>query len=90
MEGALARFAHRHPTASPPSPRSQKPRPLDLSAKPKHDPLDPWKRTLSGRLQIGMVAGFILECMAGFVGIRTVCPDVARSTASDIADFAFS
>ncbi|MFZ2108361.1 MAG: hypothetical protein WAV18_23820, partial [Roseiarcus sp.] len=40
----------------------------------------PRKRTLGGRLQIGIlagfrsesVAGFLLECMAGFVGIRTL------------------
>jgi len=28
-------------------------------------------RRLGGRLQIGTVAGFLLKCMAGFVGIRT-------------------
>ena len=40
---------------------------------------DLWQQTESGRLQIGIpagfrleqVAGFVLECMAGFVGIRT-------------------
>jgi hypothetical protein len=40
--------------------------------------LDPWECPPSGRLQIGMmagfeserVAGFNLECMAGFIGIR--------------------
>ena len=39
---------------------------------------DLWQQTESGRLQIGIpagfrleqVAGFVLECMAGFVGIR--------------------
>jgi hypothetical protein len=40
---------------------------------------DLWKQAASGRHQIGIlagfkseqVAGFLLECMAGFVGIRT-------------------
>ncbi|MGP0009656.1 MAG: hypothetical protein ACLPIG_13265, partial [Methylocella sp.] len=40
---------------------------------------DLWKRAAGGRHQIGtmagfrseQVAGFLLECMAGFVGIRT-------------------
>jgi hypothetical protein len=40
---------------------------------------DLWKRAASGRHQIGtmagfkseQVAGFLLECVAGFVGIRT-------------------
>jgi hypothetical protein len=39
---------------------------------------DLWQQNASGRLQIGtpagfrseQVAGFVLECMAGFVGIR--------------------
>ncbi len=33
--------------------------------------LDLRRRDAGGRLQIGTPAGFILECMAGFVGIRT-------------------
>ena len=52
--------------------------PLDQTAAPKHHRLDPRKRTLGGRLQIGTVAGFgsesvadfLLELVAGFVGIR--------------------
>ena len=40
---------------------------------------DLWKQAAGGRFQIGtlagfkseQVAGFLLECMAGFVGIRT-------------------
>ena len=56
---------------------AQNPSPLDQAAAPKHHRLDPRKQTLGGRLQIGIpagfrseqVAGFILECMAGFVGI---------------------
>jgi len=41
---------------------------------------DLWKQAAGGRHQIGtlagfkseQVAGFLLECMAGFVGIRTI------------------
>jgi len=51
--------------------------PLDRTAASKHHRLDPRTHALGGRLQIGTpagfrsekVAGFILECMAGFVGI---------------------
>jgi hypothetical protein len=47
------------------------------------------KQTASGRLQIGtpagfrseQVAGFVLECMAGFVGIRTFFPEVLEHEA---------
>jgi hypothetical protein len=50
---------------------------LDPNRKPKHHPPDPQGTLPPGRLQIGMVAGFVsewgagfkLECMAGFVGI---------------------
>jgi hypothetical protein len=78
MEGALARFAHRHPTGSSPPFEAPKTTPLDLSLPSKHDRLDPPRRP-GGRLQIGTVAGFksesvagfILEWVAGFVGIRT-------------------
>ena len=58
MEGALARVAHRHPTALHSPPSRQKLRWLDLSTPPKHDRLDPRKRTLGGGLQIGILAGF--------------------------------
>ena len=54
------------------------PRSLDRSIRPKHHRCDPRKRALGGRHQIGIpagfksesVAGFLLECVAGFVGIR--------------------
>ena len=69
-----------HPPFTTPSRPSQakNPRPLDQAAAPKHHRLDPRKRTLGGRLQIGIpagfrsesVAGFLLELVAGFVGIR--------------------
>jgi hypothetical protein len=43
---------------------------LDQAGPLKNHPLDPWKRTTGGRLQIGMLAGFRSELVAGFVGIR--------------------
>jgi hypothetical protein len=53
-------------------------RSLDRSVGAQHHRLDPRKRTLGGRLQIGTVAGFgsesvtgfLLDLVAGFVGIR--------------------
>src|SRR5271166_5355298 len=50
---------------------------LDQSGQAKHHHFDPWKQTPGGRHQIGTpagfksesVAGFRLECLAGFVGI---------------------
>ena len=52
---------------------------LDQVVRPKHHRCDPRKRTQGGRHQIGIpagfrsesVAGFLLECVAGFVGIRS-------------------
>src|SRR5208282_3690896 len=54
------------------------PCPLDQSVRPKHHLLDPRKQSPGRRHQIGTpagfksesVAGFLLECLAGFVGIR--------------------
>ena len=51
---------------------------LDQPGQAKHHPFDPRKQTPGGRHQIGtpagfkseLVAGFLLECPAGFVGIR--------------------
>ena len=51
---------------------------LDQRLRAKHHRRDPRKQTPSGRHQIGIpagfksesVAGFLLECVAGFVGIR--------------------
>ena len=48
---------------------------------------DLWKQAAGGRHQIGtmagfrseQVAGFLLECMAGFVGIRRLIIDVTYS-----------
>jgi len=68
-----------NPTILPGASQAQIPQPLDQTAEAKHHRLDPRKRTPGGRLQIGIpagfrsesVAGFLLECMAGFVGIRT-------------------
>jgi hypothetical protein len=56
--------------------------------------LDLRKRTAGGRHQIGMlagfrsewVAGFVLECMAGFVGIRTRLKETQISGASGKAN----
>ena len=53
---------------------------LDQPGQAKHHPFDPRKQTSGGRHQIGTPAGFksesvagcLLECLAGFVGIRTV------------------
>ena len=58
--------------------RSPNPAPLDRLGQAKHHPIDPRKQTPGGRHQIGTpagfksesVAGFLLECLAGFVGIR--------------------
>ena len=52
---------------------------LDQRLRAKHHPLDPRKQTPGGRHQIGIpagfksesVAGFLLECVAGFVGNRS-------------------
>ncbi len=52
--------------------------PLDQSGQAKHHHVDPRKQTPGGRHQIGTPAGFksesvaafLLECVAGFVGIR--------------------
>ncbi len=57
------------------------PRPLDRSLRSNHHRFDPRKQTPGGRHQIGTpagfksesVAGFLLECAAGFVGIRNLC-----------------
>jgi hypothetical protein len=54
---------------------------LDQRLRAKHHRRDPRKQTPSGRHQIGIsagfksesVAGFLLECVAGFVGKRTHC-----------------
>jgi hypothetical protein len=62
------------------------PCPLDQSDQAKHHHFDPRKQTPDGRHQIGIpagfksesVAGFLLECVAGFVGIRTYCMGGAR------------
>ena len=51
---------------------------LDQRLRAKHHRIDPRKQTPGGRHQIGIpagfksesVAGFLLECVAGFVGIR--------------------
>ena len=51
---------------------------LDQRLRAKHHRRDPRKQTPSGRHQIGIpagfksesVAGFLLECLAGFIGIR--------------------
>ena len=56
-----------------------------------HDRPDPRKRTLGGRHQIGIpagfksesVAGFLLELVAGFVGIRTLPEDAREFVMSD-------
>ena len=53
---------------------------LDQRLRAKHHRRDPRKQTPSGRHQIGIpagfksesVAGFLLECVAGFVGIRNM------------------
>jgi hypothetical protein len=53
---------------------------LDQRLRAKHHRRDPRKQTPGGRHQIGTpagfksvsVAGFLLECVAGFVGIRTL------------------
>lgn len=52
---------------------------------------DLWKQAAGGRHQIGtlagfkseQVAGFLLECMAGFVGIRTRVIEEVRSVTAD-------
>ena len=57
--------------------RRPNPGPLDPSGQAKHHPIDPRKQTPGGRHQIGtpagfkseLVAGFLLECLAGFVGM---------------------
>jgi hypothetical protein len=53
---------------------------------------DLWKQAAGGRHQIGtlagfkseQVAGFLLECMAGFVGIRTLYCNVALMDGSAV------
>ena len=63
---------------------------LDPNQKGKHHSLDPRGTPPGGRLQIGTMAGFIseqvagfkLECLAGFVGIRSHArriPDCRRT-----------
>jgi hypothetical protein len=81
---ATPAVTHRHPIRpsrpghpSRPS-QAQNRRSLDRSVAAQHHRPDPRKRTLSGRHQIGIpagfrsesVAGFLLELVAGFVGIR--------------------
>ena len=59
--------------------RGPNPWPLDQYDRAKHHHFDPRKQTPGGRHQIGTpagfksesVAGFLLECLAGFLGIRT-------------------
>jgi tryptophan 2,3-dioxygenase len=59
--------------------RASKPSPLDQRLRAKHHRMDPRKQTPGGRHQIGIpagfrsesVAGFLLECVAGFVGNRS-------------------
>jgi hypothetical protein len=73
------------PTATRAAPRKpsllilrRPPSPLDPNGQAKHHPFDPRKQTSGGRHQIGtpagfkseLVAGFLLECPAGFIGIR--------------------
>ncbi len=78
-----ARSARRYPPPLQPPPPNQaicgrlNPGLLDPSCQAKHHPIDPRKHTPGGRHQIGTpagfksesVAGFLLECMAGFVRI---------------------
>jgi len=53
---------------------------------------DLWKQAAGGRHQIGtlagfkseQVAGFLLECMAGFVGIRTIFPHLRQESTTSI------
>ena len=66
------------------------PCPLDQSSQAKHHHFDPRKQTPGGRHQIGTpagfksksVAGFLLECVAGFVGIRTSTETVLKTPKS--------
>jgi hypothetical protein len=59
--------------------RGPNPWPLDQHDRAKHHHFDPRKQTPGGRHQIGTpagfksesVAGFLLECLAGFLGIRS-------------------
>jgi hypothetical protein len=59
--------------------QAQNPPSLDRSVAAQHHHLDPRKRTLGGRHQIGIpagfrsesVAGFLSELVAGFAGIRS-------------------
>jgi hypothetical protein len=74
-QSALSRPDH----PSRPS-QAQNRRSLDRSVAAQHHRPDPRKRTLGGRHQIGIpagfksesVAGFLSELVAGFVGIRTL------------------
>ena len=82
VEGALRRplptatqSALHDPTIPSRPPQAQNRRSLDRSVAAQHHPPDPRKRTLRGRHQIGipagfkseLVAGFLLELVAGFV-----------------------
>ena len=68
--------------------RGPNPWPLDQYDRAKHHHFDPRKQTPGGRHQIGtpagfkseLVAGFLLECLAGFLGIRSSASTHARLT----------
>ena len=74
--------------------QTQNPRSLDRSVAAQHYRPDPRKRTLGGRHQIGipagfrseLVAGFLLELVAGFVGIRRLDQGYALSLAEEPAE----
>ena len=86
MEGALRPLCPPPPDLAITGPTSfsirggPNPCPLHQSVRPKHHQSDPRKQTPGGRHQIGIPAGFKsesaadfrLECVAGFVGIRTL------------------
>jgi hypothetical protein len=67
------------PTATRAFGEDPNPSPLDQLLRAKHHHFDPRKQTPGGRHQIGtpagfkseLVAGFLLECPAGFIGIRS-------------------
>ena len=72
---------------------SPNPPPLDQSVRPKHHHSDPQKQTPGGRHQIGTPAGFKsesvadfrLECVAGFVGIRSQANEILRKASAYFA-----